>query len=123
MAVDELAKQLRARAEREATKAMRRVASAGSTITYSELTQQEIAAFSYAPNSEALGELSTKISRWTNARRGVLLSAVVVHAEDALPGKGFFELASSLGRDVKNERQCRAEALRQVHHEYATRGG
>lgn len=74
----------------------------GETIAYSELVQQ-VKAIHFEPDSHIfhtmLGEIS---SEEDTAGRG-MLSVIVVHKEgDMKPGKGFFELASSLGHNVND---------------------
>lgn len=59
------------------------------------------------------------ISRATHHERAVLLSAVVVHQDDALPGPGFYQLARDLGRRVEDEESFHRTALLEVHREYS----
>ncbi len=92
--------------------------SSGSTITYSQLAAR-ISAVSYAPNGSPFSELLCEISRGTHHKRGVLLSAVVVHQDDALPGPGFYQLARDLGRRVEDEESFHRTALLEVHREYS----
>ena len=49
-----------------------------------------------------------------------MLSAVVVHKGDRIPGPGFFTLARSRGRDTTDEVKCWVEELRKVHDTWAT---
>jgi len=74
---------------------MTTVAKERQTVTYSELAGQLTT--TYAPNGKPFADLLSDISRKTHAERGALLSAVVVHAGDGLPGDGFFTLAHELG--------------------------
>jgi len=97
---------------------MARVAAAGSTITYTQLAAR-ISAVNYAPNGSPFSELLCEISRATHHKCGVLLSAVVVHQDDALPGAGFFQLARELGRDVEDDEMFHQIALREAHDEYS----
>jgi len=110
--------QKRLHAKGQAIEAMERVAAKGSTIQYSQLAA-EISAVSYAPNGSPFSELLCEISRRTHHKRGVLLSAVVVHKDDELPGTGFFQLASDLGHEVDDDQAFHQTALREVHREYS----
>jgi hypothetical protein len=110
--------QLRRRARRQAVEVMEAVASAAATTTYSELATR-ISAMSYAPNGRPFSELLCDISRATNGARGVLLSAVVVHQDDGLPGNGFFELAAALGRAIDDRASFHQSALEEVQRAYA----
>ena len=82
---------------------LERVARQKSTIFYSELTPQ-IEAMHLEPDSGLVGQLLDAVSQSVDAEVGVMLSAVVIHkGDDHLPGKGFFSLARSLGRDAGND--------------------
>lgn len=107
----------RLRAKRQATEIMEAVAADRETITYSQLTSR-IKAVRYAPNGSPLSDLLCEISRATNAKDGVLLSAVVVHQDDRLPGDGFFTLARDLKRPVDDEASFHGTALAEVHERY-----
>jgi len=97
---------------------MEKVASAGATLSYTDLANR-IAALKYAPNGSPFAELLSEISRQTHAKWGVLLSAVVVHRDDDLPGDGFFQLARELGHKVEDWARFHARVLRDVHQHYS----
>ena len=73
---------------------MEQRARSGKTMSYLELTA-EIDALSYCPQSGELSKVLSEISLETHKHGKGLLSAVVVHADDGRPGKGFY----ALGRD------------------------
>lgn len=102
MASDTAAQQKRRRAKQQAREAMERAARAKKPITYHALVD-DIDALSYNPNAQALTDLLCEISRATEAKAGVLLSAVVVRKDLRRPGPGFFTFAASLGRRVADE--------------------
>ena len=84
-------------------------------VPYSELVQKlhsiQLEANSYALFA-MLGEISTAEDR---AGRG-MLSVIVVHkVGDMQPGRGFFELAQSLGRDTSDILACWVAELKKVH--------
>jgi len=93
------------------------------TIHYSELTPQ-VESMHLEPNSDLLAELLDGISRESNTRKGVMLSAVVIRkGEEPLPGPGFFTLARELGRavgpDLPDKLSFHAQELKAVHEAYA----
>jgi len=91
-------------------------------IHYSELTQK-IQALPLEPNDPMLIRLLDNVSKSTHSSLQVMLSAVVVHKEDHLPGKGFFKLARELGHDVGHdelaELEFHARELEAVYRAYA----
>jgi len=109
--------QKRLQAKRQAVEVMQEIAAGGLTITYTQLANR-ISAVSYTPNGGPFSEMLCQVSRTTHHKRGVLLSAVVVHQDDALPGPGFFQLARELGREVEDNESFHQTALREVHVEY-----
>ncbi len=49
-----------------------------------------------------------------------MLTVLVVHKHgDMEPGRGFYELAHSLGRDTSDLQKCWIEELHRVHREQA----
>ena len=61
-------------------------------LHYSELRR-------LVPDMKVLFWVLTHISKESNAREGILLSAVVVGAKTGIPGSGFFDMARELGRE------------------------
>lgn len=90
------------RAKDEARAAMTKRARLGRTMTYTDLCN-EISAISFDPHDPRLPHFLGEISTEEDAEGRGMLTAVVVHKHDGQPGKGFFELARSLGRPVVNE--------------------
>lgn len=84
-------------ARRETKRILAQCAKDGHPISYSELASQ-IKSARFDPASQAfaalLGDLSTREYR---KGRGMLSVLVVHKGGDLKPGKGFFELAKSLG--------------------------
>lgn len=69
-------------------------------IAYSDLVRR-VTAFPLRPDDPRLHGILDEISRAEDAAGRGLLSIVVVHKTgDMMPGKGFFDLARFLGRDV-----------------------
>jgi hypothetical protein len=83
-------------------------------MTYTQLTQR-IIALSYLPQSKDLAALLCDISRQTHKQGRGLLSAVVVHADDGLPGDGFFALGRELGFTLYDEPAFWKARLDEVH--------
>ena len=82
------------------------VARAGQTMTYKALTN-EITALRYQPRSKALSQLLCEISSSENeAGRGLTSVVVVTVRAPHMPGEGFFDFASGLGRDASDRRKC-----------------
>lgn len=102
-------------AKEEATKIIADVAMRRGMISYSELVSEikSIRLEAHDPRLfQFLGEVSTKEEA---AHRG-LLTVVVVHKHgDMEPGKGFYKLAASLGRDTSDLQRCWVEELHRVH--------
>jgi hypothetical protein len=97
-------------ARKEIEQILRRTARNQTTTTYSAVVE-EVTALTLRPDSEVLASLLDDISRdENNAGRG-MLSAVVVHADDGLPGDGFFKLAKTLGRPVEDRAVFHASEL------------
>jgi hypothetical protein len=50
------------------------------------------------------------------SKEGGMLSVIVVHKHgDMQPGKGFYHLAKSIGRDVTDELKCWVDEFNYVH--------
>ncbi|MGN6275511.1 MAG: hypothetical protein ACTHNP_06200 [Solirubrobacterales bacterium] len=99
------------------------VARRGKTIYYSQLTPR-VKAVHLERDSNDLASLLDDVSRESDARMGVMLSAVVVRkGEDHVPGSGFFKLARELGRQVGNDPMAELEfhtmELKAVHKAFA----
>jgi len=83
-------------------------------ISYSELANKietiEIEPFAYAIG-HLLGEIS---SEEDDAGRG-MLSVVVHRSDENKPGKGFFELARTRGREIVDEDSLLIEEMNRVY--------
>lgn len=88
-------------------------------ITYSELVQH-IRSITIGPHDPRLDHLLGEISSDENtAGRGMLTVLVVHKAGDMEPGRGFYKLARSLGRDTSDLKKCWVDELHRVHKEQA----
>ncbi len=84
-------------------------------IPYSELVAN-INAINFQPHSKSFFEFLGEISEEEDAAGNGMMSALVVHKEgDMQPGPGFFELASRLGRDVRDIEKCWVAEFKKVH--------
>ncbi len=90
-------------AKAEATAVLRERARGRSnqTISYSDLVDQ-IKAIKLEAHDVRLAHMLGEISAEEDAAGRGLLTVLVVHKGDVRPGDGFFELARSLGRDVRD---------------------
>lgn len=88
-------------AKTEAVASMAKRARRGRTMTYTELCE-EIVSIQFDPHDSRLPHLLGQISTAEDADGRGMLTAVVVHKQDGQPGDGFYKLAESLGRDVKD---------------------
>jgi hypothetical protein len=76
---------------------------------------QEIKAISFRPDSQSLSQLLSEISAAEDKKGKGLLSVVVVRKDNGMPGDGFFDLASKLGRDVSDRQGLFGRELSTVH--------
>ncbi|HLF70586.1 MAG TPA: hypothetical protein VI759_00330 [Dehalococcoidia bacterium] len=87
----------------------------GSTIAYSELVGR-VQAIKLHQQSPALAGMLEQISTSEDAAGRGMLSVLVVHKSgDLRPGRGFFDLAQRLGRDVSDEDAFWVGELKKVH--------
>ena len=88
-------------------------------VAYSELADHihAIDIKAYDPRMfHLLGEISSEEDQ---AGRGMLTAIVVHKSGDMQPGKGFFELASSLGKNTSDELGCWVSEFKRVHNYWA----
>lgn len=83
------------------------------TITYTDIAAK--LGNDLQPHESPLWNLLGEVAEAENAAGRSLLSAVVVLKDKGIPGSGFFDLASKLGRDVKDEVAFFSEELKKVH--------
>lgn len=91
-----------AKAKEQGRAAMIKRAGVGRTMTYTDLCA-EIDAIHFNPHDPQLPHFLGQISTEEDEAGRGMLTAVVVHKHDGQPGRGFFELARTLGRRVLNE--------------------
>jgi hypothetical protein len=89
-------------AKEEAKRILVRRAKRGSPITYSDFVSQIVTVIMDAHDTR-LAHFLGQISESEHFDGRPLLTALVVHKHDLWPGKGFFELARSLGYSVVDE--------------------
>lgn len=108
-------------AKGQARSALIEVATRKGRISYSELVTS-ISALSLEPFDarlfHLLGEISSEEDR---AGRGMLTAIVVHKSGDMQPGPGFFELAKSLGKNVKDPLACWVAEFNKVHDYWANK--
>jgi hypothetical protein len=91
-------------------------ASSKQTITYTELSER--LPIHVLPKSQAMSRMLSEISRRSYEEKKVLLSAVVVRAEDGVPGDGFWDLALELGEQVDDQAEFWERSLDAVYEAY-----
>jgi len=84
------------------------------TIFYSELVRK-VLIISIEANSYALAAMLGKISTEEDAAGRGMLSVIVVRKENYRPGKGFYELAKTLGRDVSDKETFWVNEVKRVY--------
>jgi len=84
-----------------------------SIIYYSNLVSL-IKSIQLEPHDIRLFNLLGEISREEDGDGRGMLSVLVVHKVDGRPGKGFFELAEELGRDILDEEMCWIQERKKV---------
>jgi hypothetical protein len=103
----------------EAKGELEEVAKAGhAPIFYSQLNRK-ITSVSFEPDGHDFHGLLGQLSEESDEEGKGMISALVVHKEDGRPGKGFFTLASALGRNVSDPDKCWSEELKHVYRAFA----
>jgi hypothetical protein len=102
-------------AKREATDILSERASrrTNQTIAYSELTD-EIKSIKLDPHGVPLAHMLGEISTEEDAAARGMLTVLVVHKGTIEPGPGFFVLAKSLGKDVRDKAKFWSEEFKRV---------
>ena len=93
--------------------AIRAIVGEARPIWYSVLTTR-IRSIRFDPQDHVFHHLLGQISVEEDAARRGMVSVLVVHKDDGMPGPGFFELAQRLGRDVRDKERCWSEEARLV---------
>ena len=107
------------RAKEQARKIMYEVASRRSTIPYSDLVSG-VTAVRMEPHDPRLGHFLGQIAREDDDNGLGLTTVVVVHKQgDQQPGPGFFEMAESQGRLLRDSTMFWIEELNRVHDHWA----
>jgi molybdopterin synthase catalytic subunit len=102
-------------AKEEAREAMIARARVRAMITYTELVRA-VSSISLEPHDPRLAKLLGEISTEEDAGDRGMLTVIVVHkVGDMEPGKGFYELAQSLGRKFADPQKFWIEELHRVH--------
>jgi len=99
------------------------VAAARLTVAYSELAESIGLDMSNPDHRFQMGEMLDEVNREEHRAGRPMISAVVVHAQEGLPGAGFFECAPTLSMLTTGARQVElaffVEELRRVHDYWA----
>lgn len=82
---------------------LKRVAREQRTTTYSEIAHLAGLEMENQDDRNRMGEILGKISTYEHQDGRPMLTAVVVHKHDNMPGDGFFELAQRLGLMPRGE--------------------
>jgi hypothetical protein len=92
-------------------------------IGYSDLAAR-VKTVPLTPDSRALHEMLGDISVEEDTGGRGMLSVLVVHKiGDQKPGRGFFELAQRLGRDVSDTDACWVQELQTIYQVHAAKRG
>jgi hypothetical protein len=99
-------------AKLEARRILHARAKATQLIEYGELAQQ-ISSIHFDPHGSEFRKFLGQLSWEEDISGRGMITAIVVHKSDRLPGGGFFLLAQRLGRDVSDQLKfCSAEVER-----------
>lgn len=99
------------------------VARRGQVTRYSEIAPLLDLDMADAEDRSQISVLLDEISRHEHELGHPLLSAVVIHMDDNIPGNGFFTLASQLGLFRSGDRFIYfVEELRRVHDHWRSAG-
>ena len=92
-------------------------------INYSDIAPMADLDMESPEDRNAIAGILDAISRHEHAERRPLLSSVVVHKGDRMPGDGFFKMARSVGVMKPGEDRATffARELRRVHDAWRTR--
>lgn len=102
-------------AKEEIRKILYDVARRRALISYSDLTAR-VRTVHLTPDSNALHEMLGELSVEEDTGGRGMLSVLVVHkVGDQKPGKGFFKLATRLGRDASDTDSCWIAELQTVY--------
>ncbi len=94
--------------ERAKAEAIRAIVTQAGPIFYSDLTSH-IGSIAFGPHDVSFHHLLGQISSEEDTAGRGMLSVLVVHKNDRMPGQGFFDLAQRLGRDITDRERCWSE--------------
>lgn len=80
-----------------------RLAMTSKTITYRELAQDIGLPTQGLRMAQRLGQILDHINKYEHAHGRPLITALVVHAGNRIPGEGFFKSARELGKSIDAE--------------------
>jgi hypothetical protein len=83
-------------------------------ISYSEMAAS-VHSIRFSPEEYAYHHILGEVSEEEDAAGRGMLSAMVVHKHDSVPGPGFFVLAKKLGRDTSDRDNCWGEEMKLVY--------
>lgn len=96
----------------------------GRVTRYSEVAPLVGLDMALSEDRNHISALLDEISRHEHQLGHPLLSVVVIHMEDNIPGNGFFTLAQALGQfDGRDRFMYFVEELRRVHDHWRPRNG
>ena len=101
---------------------LRRVAKAGKITWYSDVAPLANLDMRLPKDRSRIAVMLDDISRTEHDCGRPLLSAVVIRMDTNIPGRGFFNLAKSLGLPCDDDVQCWVRELRRVHNHWQQTG-
>ena len=94
----------------------KRVAKAASYTTYSDIAPLAELDMDTPSHRDEIGQLLGEISKYEHSQRRPMLSAVVIHRDNNMPGMGFFKLARELGAYTgSDDLKFYLDELKRVH--------
>ena len=99
---------------------LKRVAARGETATYSEVAPLADLNMEDPSHRDEIGRLLGEISEHEHSVRRSLLSVVVIHRDNNMPGPGFFKLAKRLELyDGRDDLKFFLDELKRAHSTWA----
>jgi hypothetical protein len=106
-------------AKTEAQTVLEKIAKEQGVISYSELARK-IASINFQPDGHDFHGLLGQLSEESDADSKGMISALVVHKDPPQdPGRGFFNLAKDLGRDISDPVAFWSDELKRVYRSFA----
>ena len=107
-------------AKTQARNILIRTARSQRLIEYAELARL-IDAIEFDPHGTYFRKFLGQLSREEDLAGRGMITAIVVHKDDQLPGPGFYTLAADLGRDVSDETRCWAQEVERVFNDWRSK--